>query len=160
MKLTATATHDYKAIDMLMRRLQSLNTHEAHYGYFQGDIHEDSGLDIADLAGHLNEDRPFMYYAEELTARHFEVTSQWKRDIWQYLKGVGNITTLLRQFGRVGEINIQAAIDNGDWTPNVEWWREAKIAMYGNSASIPLIATGELYESVSTRIYNTKGQEA
>lgn len=159
MKIVPTATHDYSQIERLMRRLHSIEEHEVQYGYFAGDIHEDSGLDIAELAAYLNEDRPFMQYAEELTQRHFEITSQWKRDVWDYLKGTGNITTLLRQFGRIGEINVQASIDNGEWLENIDWWREAKIAKYGVQASVPLIASGELYESVDSRVFNTKDRE-
>lgn len=154
MKISSSATIDLKEINSLIRRMSSLESHEAQYGYFAGDIHQSSGLDVAVLVNTLQEDRPFMDYAGDMMERHFEASNLWKKEVWCYLAGRGSIIQLLKQFGRIGETYVQASIDTGDWLPNAEWWREAKIALYGSTA--PLIETNEMYESVSTRIIKTK----
>ena len=66
MKISSTATLDLKQINSLIRRMTSLETHEAQYGYFAGDIHQSSGLDMAVLVNTLQEDRPFMEYAGDM----------------------------------------------------------------------------------------------
>lgn len=130
--------------------MKSLESHEVEYGYFEGDIHNSSGLDMAYLVGKLEEDRPFMEYAESLTDRHFAIDNRWKRDVWGYLCGTGTIIQLLKSFGKIGEKYVQASIDTGDWLPNAEWWRQAKIETYGSTSV--LIQTGEMYESVKSKV--------
>lgn len=161
-KIKSEVKSDTKKIDGLFNRLTSLDTYEVAYGYFEGEVHNESGLDIAYLAEMLNYGtdkiiaRPFMDLAGDMVERHFEVDSEWKRDIWLYLGGVGNIKTLLAQFGRVGEIYVQASIDTGDWEDNVEWWKQAKFEKYGSSA--PLIASQDLYNSVDVRVVKIGNQ--
>jgi len=155
-KIKSSATSDTRKIDGLMNRLTSLNKYEVEYGYFEGDTHNESGLDIAHLATMLNYGtdniiaRPFMDLAGDMVERHFDIDNQWKRDIWRYLGGLGQIKTILSQFGRIGEIYVQASIDTGDWEDNVEWWKQAKFEKYGSSA--PLIASQDLYNSVEVKV--------
>lgn len=155
-QIKSTTTSDTSKIDGLLTRLGSLNKYEVAYGYFEGDIHNESGLDIAYLAEMLNYGtdkimaRPFMDLAGDMVERHFEVDSEWKNDIWRYLGGLGQIKTILGQFGRIGETYVQASIDVGDWAENVDWWKQIKFEKYGSSA--PLIASQELYNSVDSKV--------
>ena len=155
-KISSTTKSDMSQITGLFTRLNSLEKYEVEYGYFEGDIHNESGLDIAYLAEMLNygtDDiiaRPFMNFAGDMMDRHFEVDSQWRKELWQYLCGKGQIKTILKQFGRVGEAYVQASIDVGDWAENVEWWKNYKFQKYGQSA--PLLASQELYNSVDSRV--------
>ena len=161
-QIKSTVKSDTSKIDGLLNRLGSLNKYGVAYGYFGGDIHNKSGLDIAYLAEILNYGtdriiaRPFMDLAGDMVERHFEVDSKWKRDIWRYLGGVGSIKTILAQFGRVGETYVQASIDVGDWEENVEWWKQTKFEKYGSSA--PLVASQELYDSVDHRVVKIGNQ--
>jgi hypothetical protein len=156
--IKSTAKSDTRKLDGMFNRLRSLDKYEVAYGYFEGDVHDDSGLDIAHLAEMLNYGtdnipaRPFMDLAGDMVERHFEIDNQWKRDIWRYLGGLGQIKTILAQFGRVGETYVQASIDVGDWEDNVEWWKQAKLIKYGSSASAPLIASQDLYNSVEVKV--------
>jgi len=153
MNITSSATLDMKQIDAMIRRMHSLESHEVEYGYFEGDIHTSSGLDMAELVSELNKDRPFMVYAGDMVERHFDSSKMWKNDVWNYLKGNGTVIQLYKSFGRIGETYVQASIDVGDWLPNEEWWRQAKIEKYGSTA--PLIESGEMYNSVSSRVVKT-----
>jgi hypothetical protein len=156
LSISSKVTEDTRELDNMLRRLQSLQTYEVQYGYFAGDTHNESGLDIAYLAEMLNYGtdqiiaRPFMDLAGDMVDRHFQVSSRWGKDIWQYLTGVGNIKQILKQFGRVGEVSVQASIDTGNWEDNVEWWKQAKFEKYDESA--PLIASQELYHSVTSKV--------
>jgi len=156
LKISSSATLDTKEMTKFLNRLRDLNTHEVHYGYFEGDIHEDSGLDIAWLAATLNYGnenipaRPFMDLAGDMVDRHFQISKTYGVDIWQYLCGTGTIKTLLKQFGRVGETYVQASIDTGTWEDNVEWWKQIKFDKYNRSA--PLVASQEMYESVKSKV--------
>lgn len=160
LKISSEVKEDRRQLDSFFRRLESLTTHEVQYGYFEGDTHNESGLDIAYLAEMLNYGtdeiiaRPFMNLAADMVDRHFQVSRRWGKDVWLYLTGTGNIRQLLKQFGRVGEVSVQGSIDTGDWADNVEWWKQAKFEMYGQSA--PLVASQELYESVSSRVVKDK----
>jgi hypothetical protein len=151
MNITSSATLDMKQINAMLRRMESLETHEAQYGYFEGDTHLSSGLPMPWLVKTLNEDRPFMDYAGDMVERHFDSSKMWKNDVWNYLKGTGTVIQLYKSFGRIGETYVQASIDVGapDWD-NVEWWRKAKIEKYGSTA--PLIESGEMYNSVSSKV--------
>jgi hypothetical protein len=155
-KISSTATIDTKEMTKFLDRLRDLNTHEVQYGYFEGDTHQDSGLDIAWLAATLNYGnknipaRPFMDLAGDMVDRHFQISKKHGVEIWQYLCGVGTIKTLLKQFGRVGETYVQASIDTGEWVDNVEWWKQIKFEKYQQSA--PLVASQELYESVKSKV--------
>lgn len=150
LNITSSATLDLSQINSMMRRLKEVDSHEAEYGYFRGDTHQSSGLDIAKLAETLEEDRPFMQYAERLTNDYFNVSSGWKATLWNYLRGQGTINQMYSEFGRIGEKYVQASIDTGPWRDNVEWWKQAKIDRYGTTA--PLIETGELYDSVTSKV--------
>lgn len=158
MKFSSSATLDLKQIDAMMRRLQSLDSHHVEYGYFEGDIHQSSGLDIAELAATLNEDRPFMNLAYQMVDSHFETSKLWKKNIWNYLKGQGTVTQLYKEFGRIGEVYVQASIDTGDWIANEDWWTQAKIEKYGSTA--PLIETGEMYNSVKSKVISDKADKS
>ncbi len=156
LKISSKATIDTKGMTKFMNRLRDLDTHEVHYGYFLGDTHKESGLDIAWLAATLNygnDDmpaRPFMNLAGDMVDRHFQISKKHGPEIWQYLCGVGTINSLLKQFGKVGETYVQASIDTGDWVDNAEWWKQAKFEKYGRSA--PLVASQELYEDVKSKV--------
>lgn len=151
-----TSKSNLKQIESLMNRVNSIKDYEVQYGYFEGDIHQESGLDIAQLAEMLNFGtdsiiaRPFMELAGDMVERHFEVSNQWKKDTWNYLRGQGTIITLLKSFGRVGEVSVQGSIDTGDWAENAEWWKTVKFERYGSSA--PLVASQELYDSVKSKV--------
>lgn len=157
MKFTSTAKSDTKELDNMFRRLQSLENYEAQYGYFEGDIHQSSGMPLPYLVELLCNGseslnippRDFMGLAKDMTQQHFEVAGRWGNDVWNYLKGQGTVIQLYKQFGRVGEKYVQAAIDVGNWQQNVDWWREAKITA-GNSPA-PLVETKEMYESVRSK---------
>lgn len=156
-KMKTTVESDFKQIDALLKRVGSLTSYEAEYGYFEGEIHESSGLDISDLAHVLNEDRPFMDMARDEVQRHFQVDTIWKHQVWQYLAGKGAVTHLLKDFGRIGESYIQSTIaNNADSWPNVEWWAKAKFEKY--QRSIPLIETGELFDSIKIKVRKIDGE--
>lgn len=156
--IKSKVTSDNKELDRFLSKLLALDTNEVQYGYFAGEEHNESGLDIAHLAEMLNYGtdsilaRPFMDFAGDLVERHFQVSTRYAPEIWSYLVGTGakSITQLLRQFGRVGEISVQGSIDNGDWAENVEWWKQIKFEKYGSSS--PLIASQELYDSVKSKV--------
>ncbi len=155
-KISSKVSVDNRELNKFLNRLRDLHSHEVQYGYFEGDIHQDSGMDIAALAEMLNYGtdriiaRPFMDLAGDMVERHFQIARRSGTEIWQYLTGTGNIHTLLKQFGRVGETYVQASIDTGEWADNAEWWKQIKFEKYGTSA--PLVASQELYESVKSKV--------
>lgn len=149
MNFKSTVTSDTKSLDNMIRRLGKVEEYEAEYGYFEGDIHQSSGLDITALVMVLEEDRPFMSLAMDLCDQKIEVSNQWKRELWDYLKGNGTILSFYKQIGRIGEKAVEDAIQYGDWIPNSPEWTEYKFIKYG--VSQPLIETGEMLYSVKSK---------
>ena len=152
MNFKSTVTSDTKSIDNMIRRLGKVEDYEAEYGYFEGDIHQSSGLDITALVTVLEEDRPFMSLAMELCDQKIEVSNQWKRDLWDYLRGNGTIVSFYKLIGKIGEKAVEDAIQYGDWInthPNSPDWAEYKFVKYG--VSQPLIETGEMLYSVKSK---------
>ena len=150
MKFKTKVTSDFKPIEAMLRRLRSLESHNVEYGFFTEDQHN-SGMSAAELAIILNEGtedgkippRPFFDLQEDNYERKFEVESWWKRDVWQYLCGRGNIKQLLSEFGRIGTVEIHNAMAEPVWEENVEWWAERKEAI-NQRYTPPLFFTGEL----------------
>lgn len=156
-KMKSTVESDFKQIEALFGRVESLTSYETEYGYFEGDVHESSGMDISDLVYILNEDRPFMDMAKDEVQRHFQVDTIWKWQVWEYLAGKGKVTELLKDFGRIGESYIQSTIaNNAETWPNAEWWAKVKFERY--QRSIPLIETGELFDSVKIKVRKLNGE--
>lgn len=159
MKITSKVTSDQKQITSLIRRLQSLESHEIQYGYFQGDIHQSSGLDIAELAELLNFGtdnilpRPFMAAANDSAERYSQTSNEWKRHIWSYLCGGGNISQVLGKIGLAYNRFIPQAILFGDWPRNSDEWAAWKFEKYGSSQ--PLIETSELMDSSKVKVIKT-----
>ena len=154
MNFKSTVTSDTKSIDNMIRRLGKVEDYEAEYGYFEGDIHQSSGLDITALVTVLEEDRPFMSLAMDLCDQKIEVSNQWKRDLWDYLRGNGTIIQFYKQIGKIGEKAVEDAIQYGDWLPNDPSWAEYKFVKYG--VSQPLIETGEMLYSVKSKANKRK----
>lgn len=156
-KVKSTTTSDLSNIDNMMNRLNSIVKYDVEYGYFEGDIHESSGLEFVDLVTILSEGdgvhlppRPFMDLAYDSVERHFAVDGKWKRDVWSYLAGNGNIVSLLKQFGKIGESYVEDSIIFGSWIENAPDWAAYKFSKYGHS--YPLIETTEMLESVKSKV--------
>ena len=149
MQFKSTVKSDTKAIESMMRRLGSVENYHAEYGYFEGEIHQSSGLDITALVTVLEEDRPFMTLAMDICDQRVEASNGWKKDLWDYLLGSGTIIQFYKKVGKIGERAVEDAIQYGDWIPNRPSWAEYKYEKYG--VSQPLIETGEMLYSVKSK---------
>jgi hypothetical protein len=157
LKIKSTTTSDFKQLDSLFKRLDTIEKYDVEYGYFEGDVHESSGLEFVDLVTILNEGdgvhlppRPFMELAYNSVDRHFEVDKRWKERVWQYLSGTGNIISLMKDMGKIGQNHVEDAIIFGMWEENAPDWAAYKFSKYGHS--IPLIETTEMLESVKSKV--------
>jgi len=159
MKITSKVTSDQKQIASLIRRLQSLESHEIQYGYFQEDTHDSSGMPISELAAILNfgtDDipaRPFMEAASDSAGRYSQTSNEWKRSIWSYLCGNGNINQVLGKVGVVYNNFIPQAIMFGEWQANGLEWSKYKFETYGSSQ--PLVETSELMANSKVKVVKT-----
>lgn len=146
-----------KGIEQFISRLQKLDTYHSEYGYFEGDIHQSSGLPMAELAGMLNDGygdipaRPFVDDAINSMTRWFQTNKTWKVDVWNYLKNGGRVDSLYKKYANIGADTIRAMMDVNDYADNVKWWEDMKIAKYGSTR--PLVETTELYDSASAKVF-------
>lgn len=153
---------EMKEINNLFKRLETLEKYSVEYGYFEGDVHKNSGLDIAHLAEMLNygtDDiiaRPFMSMANDSAQRYSESSNEWKRWLWGYLKNGGRITQFLHKVGVACNRFIPQAILYGGWESNSDWWAKVKFEKYGESQ--PLIETRELMDSSKVRIVRNSNE--
>lgn len=156
MRVTSKVSSDQKEIANLIRRLKVLEDFQAEYGYFADQIHEGSGMNMADLAAMQNDGtknippRPFMDETNKAMSRWFEVNKTWKIELWDYLKWGKGIKPFYTKIANESANAIRTVIDTGDWADNVAWWEQAKIEKYGTTA--PLIETQELYEGAIGRV--------
>lgn len=155
--IKAKVTSDFSSLTRLLKRMESLENHEVEYGYFAGDIHQSSGLPMAELAGLLNDGtehipaRPFVDDAILAYDRWFDTSKEWRIDVTSYLTDAGgNIRTLYAKYGRYGVDAIKMKIDVNDYEDNDAAWKQMKLEMYGKS--MPLVETDELYESGKYRV--------
>ncbi len=79
--------------------------------------------------------RPFMLYATD-------DSNKWVQTAFKSLQNVLELDNALQKVGEEMVKSIQGSITNGDWTPNNEWWSEAKGGLP------PLIDSGTMLMSV------------
>lgn len=136
--------------------MKALESMHVEYGYFEGEIHQSSGKPIAELAALLNDGygntpaRPFVDDAIDAMDRWFQVNRDWSKDLWLFLKDGGRVDSFYIKYGKVGADAIRRMIDVNDYADNIDWWEDLKRKKYG--VSIPLMETGELYDSAKYKI--------
>lgn len=163
MKITSKVTSDMKGIDQLFKRLEAIESMHGEYGYFEGDIHKGSGLPMTDLVSMLNDGykdipaRPFVDDAINSMHRWFQVTTDWKKDVWSYLRDGGRVDSFYIKYSKIGADAIRRMIDVNDYADNVAWWDKMKQAKYGSS--IPLVETNEMYAAARHKIIKHKKLE-